>query len=147
MGVAVGLQGAEALLLGLVLNLGAVAVHAGGQTCFKAIRGLLVDSLGGLHLGLRGDHAGVGADQLEVAACDREHDQIAGVAVGDQAGFQALRSGTERVQLDEVQDGLLQTGRPGVEKVELGAFRDDGDLDACRAEVLALEDLGDTAVD
>src|SRR5579875_255671 len=145
LGAGVGLQRAKTLLFGLVLNLGAVAVHAGGEAGFEAVGRLLKDSFRGGNLALGGNDAGLGADELKIAASNGQDDEIASVAGSDQAGPEAFGGGVERVQLDDVQDRLLQPNA-GVVVVELGAFRDGAERDAEGTEVFAFERLGDAGI-
>ncbi len=75
--------------------------------------GLMKDRIGRIELGLRGLHARLRCQYLQISAAHRESDQIASILQAVLAGAGSGSRGTVTIEGGEVGDGLAEAGLQG----------------------------------
>jgi hypothetical protein len=77
------------------------------------LRGLMEDGIGGVELDLRGVHAGLGGQHLQISAAHRQGDELARILQAVLAGSGGGLGGTVIMKLGEVRHGLAEAGLKG----------------------------------
>ena len=109
------------------------------------------DRIGGVELRLRGVHAGLGGQHLQVSAAHRQSDQVARILQAVLAGAGGGLGGAVVIDGGQVRHGLAETGLEGevVERTHDGGNVEAGDADAQaeRGQIGLLHGFAEAAID